>query len=144
MDSFMLFQEFYHQDQAVDGFYHELAQRQGLSDSAFAVLWSIQELGEGCAQRDVCRHFCLTKQTVNSSVRKLEREGFLSLLPGEGREVRICLTDRGRALVREKIVPIMEAERAAAESVTPEEWRTILRLTEKWFSRFRELAKNFP
>ena len=115
MDAYELFLDYMRLDHQIDEFYHELAQRQGLSDSAFLVLWSVRELGEGCTQRDICRQFFLSKQTVNSSVRKLEREGFLALRPGEGREVRICLTDRGRTLVREKVLPVMEAERAAAQ-----------------------------
>ena len=125
---------------AMDEFYHELALGQGLSDSAFAVLWSILELGEGCTQRDICRQFFLSKQTVHSSVRKLEREGVLSLLPGEGREVRVCLTDRGRDLAREKVLPVMEAERDASASISPEEWRTMMRLGERWLAGFRAAA----
>ena len=127
-------------DHEIDEFYHELALGQGLSDSAFAVLWSILELGEGCTQRDICRQFFLSKQTVHSSVRKLEREGILSLLPGEGREVRVCLTDRGRDLAREKVLPVMEAERDASASISPEEWRTMMRLGERWLAGFRAAA----
>lgn len=144
MDAYELFLDYMRLDHQIDEFYHELAQRQGLSDSAFLVLWSVRELGEGCTQRDICRQFFLSKQTVNSSVRKLEREGFLALRPGEGREVRICLTDRGRTLVREKVLPVMEAERAAAGAVSPEEWRTMLRLGERWLARFRELTEEIP
>ena len=144
MDNYKLFQEYLKLDYQIDEFYHILAQRQGLSDSATQILWSIVELGEGCTQRDICLQFSLTKQTVHSSVRKLEREGILSLRPGEGREVSLFLTDPGRELVREKVLPSMEAERAAAQRLTEEEWRTIIRLTEKWFALFQEEAASIP
>ena len=140
MDTYELVGAYMRLDHEIDEFYHELALGQGLSDSAFAVLWSILELGEGCTQRDICRQFFLSKQTVHSSVRKLEREGVLSLLPGEGREVRVCLTDRGRDLAREKVLPVMEAERDASASISPEEWRTMMRLGERWLAGFRAAA----
>ena len=140
MDTCELFGAYMRLDHEIDEFYHELALGQGLSDSAFAVLWSILELGEGCTQRDICRQFFLSKQTVHSSVRKLEREGILSLLPGEGREVRVCLTDRGRDLAREKVLPVMEAERDASASISPEEWRTMMRLGKRWLAGFRAAA----
>lgn len=144
MEHYALFQEYLQIDRRIDEFYHTLALGQGLSDSAFWVLWSLAELGEGCTQRDVCRQFLLSKQTVHSSVRKLEREGFLSLRPGEGREVSLFLTERGRELVREKVLPTMEAERSAARGLTEEEWREMIRLSRKWLSLFQKAAASIP
>ena len=100
MDNFQLFREYLQIDLQIDEFYHTLAQGLGLSDSAFWVLWGLEELGAGCTQRDICRQFFLSKQTVHSSVRKLERDGLLSLRSGEGREVSLFPTARGRELIR--------------------------------------------
>ncbi|MCI8480966.1 MAG: winged helix-turn-helix transcriptional regulator [Oscillibacter sp.] len=144
MDAEQLFQEFLRLDHQIEEFYHELAVRLGLSDSAFQVLWSVAELGEGCTQRDICRQFFLSKQTAHSSVRKLEQEGVLTLRPGSGREVAIFLTEKGKALVGEKVVPAMEAERAAARGLQAAEWETALRLMRKWFGLFREAAEAIP
>ena len=55
MDHYELFQEYLRIDHQIDEFYHTLAQRQGLSDSALWVLWSLVELGEGSTQTDICR-----------------------------------------------------------------------------------------
>ncbi|MCI8399722.1 MAG: MarR family transcriptional regulator [Oscillibacter sp.] len=144
MDHYELFQEYLRIDHQIDEFYHTLAQRQGLSDSALWVLWSLVELGEGSTQTDICRQIFQTKQTVHSSVRKLEKDGVLALRPGEGREIALYFTDRGRELVREKILPVMEAERTAAQGLEAEEWRTVIRLSRKWFSLFREAAASGP
>lgn len=144
MDHYALFQEYLQIDHQIDEFYHTLAQGLGLSDSALWVLWSLAELGEGCTQKDICRQFFLSKQTVHSSVRKLERDGVLSLRPREGREVSLFLTDRGRELVREKVLPAMEAERTAAAGLTEAEWRDMIRMSRKWLSLFREAAVSIP
>lgn len=144
MNNYELFQNYIQIDHQIDEFYHALAQGFGLSDSALWVLWSLAELGEGCTQKDICRQFFLSKQTVHSSVQKLERGGYLSLRPREGREVSLFLTDRGRDLVREKVLPIMEAERAAASGLTEEEWKTVIRLSRKWLSLFRKETASIP
>jgi len=84
MDAYRLFQEYLQLQHQIDEFYHELAVRQRLSDSALLVLWTLLELGEGCTQTDICRQFALTKQTVHSSVRKLAKDGFCPSGPVRG------------------------------------------------------------
>ena len=144
MDAYKLFQEYIQLQHQIDEFYHELAFRQGLSDSALLVLWSLEELGEGCTQTDICRQFALTKQTVHSSVRKLSGDGLLSLLPGPGREVRVYLTEAGRALIREKVLPIKRAEESASRRMGEDGLAAMLQLTQKWLALFREEAASIP
>ena len=144
MDAYKLFQDYIRLQHQIDEFYHELAVRQKLSDSALLVLWTLVDLGEGCTQRDICLQFSLTKQTVHSSVRKLAEEGFLSLQPGPGREVRVFLTEAGHALIQEKVMPLKGAEEAASRRMGEEELTAMLRLTRKWFSLFQEEAASIP
>ena len=144
MDAYKLFQEYIQLQHQIDEFYHELAVRQGLSDSALLVLWSLEELGEGCTQTDICRQFALTKQTVHSSVRKLSGDGLLSLLPGPGREVRVYPTEAGRALIREKVLPIKRAEDSASRRMGEDGLAAMLQLTQKWLALFREEAASIP
>ena len=144
MDAYKLFQEYIQLQHQIDEFYHELAVRQGLSDSALLVLWSLEELGEGCTQTDICRQFALTKQTVHSSVRKLSGDGLLSLLPGPGREVRVYPTEAGRALLREKVLPIKRAEESASRRMGEDGLAAMLQLTQKWLALFREEAASIP
>ena len=44
-------QEFDRLSNSIFEFYHEIAMRQGLSDSAYAILQSILVLGNGCTQK---------------------------------------------------------------------------------------------
>ena len=142
MDASQLFQEYIRLQHQIDEFYHELAVRQKLSDSALLVLWTLTELGEGCAQRDICRQFALTKQTVHSSVQKLAKEGLLSLRPGPGREVQVFLTESGQALIREKILPLKQAEEAAYLRMGGEKLAEMLRLTQTWFTLFQQACTS--
>ena len=142
MDAYKLFQDYIRLQHQIDEFYHELAVRQELSDSALLVLWTLVDLGEGCTQRDICLQFSLTKQTVHSSVQKLSKEGFLSLRPGPGREVQVFLTEAGRALVQEKVMPLKDAEEAASRRMGEAELTAMFQLTRKWFDLFQEEAAS--
>ncbi len=124
----------------LDDIYHDLARRQGLSDSAFIILYSLHTLGDGRSQRDICREASISKQTVHSSIRNLERDGCLFLESGSGRDKRIWLTDSGRELVRRKICPVVALENAAFTAMGPEASREYLRLVGTFVRMFRELA----
>lgn len=94
-----------------DEAYRRAAARMGLSDSAFEILLALCYLGEGCLQRDVCQYACISKQTVNSSVQKLVREGFVHLEPADsGCGMRMFLTEEGRGLVECSVVPFARAD----------------------------------
>ena len=74
-----------------------------MSDSAFSILYAICELGDGCLQKDICRRAFLSKQTVHSSIRNLERDGLLYLEHGRRRDMHIHLTEAGARLARSRI-----------------------------------------
>ena len=106
----------------------------GLSESAFWILYVICEQGEGCLQRDICRAVCVSKQTIHSAIRKLEkRRGYLYMKSGHGRDKHIFLTERGSVLAEEKIQPVMEMENAAFDALGETESRRLLELTEQYF-----------
>ncbi len=126
----------------MDGLYHTLAVRAGLSDSALDILYALCVLGDGCLQRDVCALSFTSKQTIHSSIRKLERDGLLRLQPGQRREVHIRLTPRGSRLIQEKVLPILDLERQAMACLSPEERESFLRLTRQYISHFRTLIKQ--
>ena len=126
----------------MDGLYHTLAVRACLSDSALDILYALCVLGDGCLQRDVCALSFTSKQTIHSSIRKLEQDGLLRLQPGQGREVHIRLTPRGSRLIQEKVLPILDLERQAMACLSPEERESFLRLTRQYISHFRTLIKQ--
>lgn len=130
-------QEFDRLNNAIDEFYHEIAARQGLSDSAYAILQAVLVLGNGCTQTEIYKYTLLNKQTVNSSVKKLHQDGLIEFQAGAGRELKIHLTTKGDALVREKIFPVEQAENEVFEEMTDTEQQEILRLMEKYLIAFR-------
>ena len=122
--------------------YHSMALKTGLSDSAFDIFYAIAVIGDGCLQRDICQMTFLSKQTIHSSVRKLEKEGYLALKKGSGRSIHLHLTAAGEALVREKVLPFIEIEEKSFEDMTLDQAHELLRLNKKYASRLRENAES--
>ena len=58
----------------LDDLYHNLALRQGLSDSASIILYALYLLGDGCLQRDICDlSYISNKSTIDLRAKPLER-----------------------------------------------------------------------
>lgn len=122
--------------------YHDIALRLGLSDSAFDILYSISELGDGCLQKDICNATCIPKQTIHSSIRQMEKSGYLTLSSGKGRSMHITLTDLGKNLLERTIYPVMQMEGEAFHCMTDEECQQMLALFGKYIQTLGDAAKN--
>lgn len=146
MDNFMQkeLEEYNRIYKEMNDIYHDMALRMGISDSAFDIFYAIAILGNGCLQRDICQMTFLSKQTIHSSVRKLEKDGYIFLKNGTGRSMHICLTSAGERLVNEKILPVIRIEQQSFGDMTPAETAELLRLNRKYASRLRENAKLLP
>lgn len=129
-----------------DAAYHEAAFRLGMSDSTMQILYAICNSGNSCLLSDICRLSGISKQTINSALRKLEEKGIVYLEASEGRKKRVCLTGKGRTLAEGTVVPLIEIENSILDSWPQEELEQYLELTRKYLVSFREkiqkLKKN--
>ena len=125
----------------LDDIYHEIALAIGVSDSALAVLYVVCTLGNGCLQKDICREAYVSKQTISSSVRNLEKNGFL-YLEKSGRDKHICLTEKGRQFVEQKIRPVVDMENRAFLEMEPDERAEFIRLSQKYVDLFGKKEKE--
>ena len=91
-----------------------------------------------CLQKDVCDATFIPKQPVNSAIRKLEQEGYLTLSNGKGHSKHILLTESGHTLLKETIFPIVEAENEAFTELSFEECNLLLKLHSKYTTALRE------
>ena len=120
--------------------YRDIDRWAGLSASAFGILYHLMDLGDGCLQRDICAEAFVSKQTVNSSIRSLERQGLIRLQPGRGRDMHIHFTEKGCRLAEETILPVMELEsRTLAE--LGEDAALVLALQQRHLEIFRRRVR---
>ena len=128
------FNKFYKE---IHDIYHEMSVNAGLSDSSFDILYSIFELGDGCLQSDIRRISFLPKQTINSSIHKLEKDGYIYFSNGRGRTKHINLTEEGKILIQEKIYPIINCENNSFSSLDEKEQMLMLKISAKYIKSLR-------
>lgn len=121
----------------IQGLYHDACVMLGLSDSAFNILYSLVEFGEGCTPRDIYRSFGTSRQTIHSSIANLAREEVIELRKGSGRERNIYLTEKGSRLVKERIIPLMALENDILGGWSEDERKELVRLTRKYRDDFK-------
>ena len=126
--------------------YRDVATSFGISESAFSILYAIFLAGEkGISQRDICVQMCIGKQTVNSSIHKLEREGVVVLKSGPGRRGLLAhLTPGGLELAERTIVPMVEAELAALREFDDRELELSLLLGRRYTDALRSHFADIP
>lgn len=120
----------------IDEAYHEAALKLGLSDSTMLVLYTVCNHGESCLVNDIIRLSGISKQTLNSALRKLENEDVIYLEAVGGKKKQVCLTDKGKTLVKGTVLRVIEIENAIFDSWTERE------LTRKYLLDFKEKVKE--
>ena len=76
---------------------------------------------DGCLQKDLSTMLSMSKQTINSSIRRLEKDDFLTLTSGKGRQMHIYLTPKGRQFCEKKIFPLIAMENKAFSCMKKDE-----------------------
>lgn len=122
--------------------YHEIAFKLGLSYSAFQILYTICDGNGSCLLRDICRSSGLSKQTVNSALRKLEQDNIVVLDNTNTKFKTVRLTEKGQNFASKTVILVIEMENAILASWSPQEVETYLELTEKYLLDTREKART--
>ena len=123
--------------QETDAVYHEMAQHWGLPDSVMGVLYTLCDAGGRCSVREVCRLGGMSKQTVNSALRKLEADGILYLEPSGARSKRVCLTEAGLRVADATAGRLIRLENSIFDEWPAEDVQQYLGLMERYLQAFR-------
>lgn len=117
--------------------YHDIAVKSGLSDCAFNILYSLAENDGERPQSDIVKDTGISRQTVNSALRKLEKDGITYLKQGVGRNTVVCLTEKGLKLAENKITPVMEAEGSVFASWSQDELNSYFGLQLRFLNQLK-------
>lgn len=129
-------------DAKISAIYSEIANRLGLSDSEFDILYALANIEGPALIKDVCFFACLKKQTVNSALRKMERDGILYLEAVNGKSKMVKLTEKGMELMKNTIQKEIDLEIDILREWTDEERKTFIHLNDKYLSQFEKKTKE--
>lgn len=123
---------------AIDTIYSDYAKSIGISYSELHILCLIAVL-ENCTQKILCEKIFLPKQTVNSIVTSLYKNGLIELreVPEDRRAKTIHFTKTGEQFAKKYIDPITEAERSAMASLAEEDGDVLVQSMETYAKVFR-------
>lgn len=126
----------------INSLYHSVAVAMGVSDSVMDILYVICGAGDSCFQSEICRMTGMSRQTINSSIHKLEKDGIVCLSQGPGRNTVISLTEKGKGFASQKIRPLQEMENKIWRDWTEEDRRQYLVLTERYCTALKKYLKE--
>lgn len=128
-----------------DGVYHLLARHYKLSDCAFWILYTLRESEHTAyTQKDICSLLHLSKQTINSALKKLESENIIRLepMPDDQRNKQLFLTDKGREFTGQTVDNILLMDQNAFDCFSAEERALFLQLMQKYVHQLRNEAEK--
>lgn len=126
----------------IDAVYHEIALRQGFSDSIMSILYILADNDGTCLISELVQQSGLNKQTINSALRKLEQDAIIYLESAGGRSKRLMLTEKGTAVVHKTVDKVIAVENQIYGSWKPEEWALYLELTQRYLNELKEKMKE--
>ena len=133
---------FNHLMNEIEARYHEVALKFGLSDSAMLVLYTVCHNGEKCLLHDITASSGISKQTINSALRKLEAENIIYLEKTDGKMKMVCLTAKGKEFAQGTILKVLEIEKNVFASWTEDERTLYLELTQQYLKGFEERVRE--
>lgn len=135
--------EYIHLSGEIDSLYHDMAVQIGVSDSILNIFYIICEKGNKCLQSDIFRLTGMSRQTINSAIRKMEKEEMIYLEQGTGRNTIVCMTEKGKVFTEKNIYPLFEIENKIWNEWTEKEHKQYLDLTKKYSDSLRKYMKEF-
>ncbi len=127
----------------IDNIYQSLLKAHDVSESEYVVMFAINELGEGCSQKDISENGYASKKTINTAIKKFEKDGILNLKPAKYPSMQIFLTEKGKKFMQENIIPILKIENGVLDNVSDNEFEILANCCRKHLSNFREHVEKF-
>lgn len=116
-----------------DNIYTRYAASQGISTTTLCVLYSLYISETPCTQTQLVEDWGIPIQTINSSLKAMEKSGTVRLEFAEGNRKSKCilLTSDGRQMAERIIAPLVEAENNAMDTLEEGQRRLLMEVTRK-------------
>ena len=121
-----------------------LALKFGLSDSAMWILCTIREANRELTQSEIAQEMSMSRQTVNSAIKNLEKQGYLQLeaVSGDRRNKTLSFTEEGEAFAKKTVDRVLSLEHQVFENLEVEEQEQITQILRKYTRFMREGAEK--
>lgn len=134
------------QESLFEALYSRVASAFGLTTCEMWIYYFLLIEENGITQRDICSQMSFKKQTVNSAVSKLMKNGMLTLSASDGNSKNkiLMLTPEGREFAQRTVNQLLEAELKAAKKFGSKKLSSFCKLRDEYYGTLlREFEKDF-
>ena len=132
------FKEFNEITGHIEHLYHEAAIKMNLSDSEMDILYILNSYNGECSQKTIYKESWLTKSTVNTALKKMERNKLILIKPSNGRNTVVSATDKGYELIKNTTEKIIKIENEIYDSWSSEEQKTFIELNRNFATQLSD------
>ena len=128
-----------------EGLYQKIIQNAGMAEIPYRILFAVCEGDRKWSQADICQEWNYAKQSVNTAIAKLVKQGYVVLIPDKTaprNRKNIELTDKGEQFCDRWIRPVIAVEIKAFAALSEEERELSIFLREKRHKIIRENLKD--
>ena len=122
----------------IEAVYHNAALKFGLADSTQFILYTICYLGDNCPLSDIVKMTGISKQTVNSALRNMEKQGLIRLIQATPKTKNVALTKNGEKLAEDTVLRLMKIEDDVFSAWSDEDVQKYLELNERFLKDLKE------
>ena len=122
----------------IDAAYHQASVKLGVSDSVLFIFYMLYVNNGSCSLNEIYKLSGISKQTVNSAVRKLENENLIYLENLDGKSKKVRATESGRSHIYEVAQKLHNAEVKTFSEWSSEEIRQFIDALEKYNALFKK------
>lgn len=121
--------------------YHAASTKIGLADSEMMILYLLHD-HEKLSQSDIIQRTGMTKQTVNSAIRRMEKDGWIHLGKRTQHRRIISLTLLGKQVLQQVLGPFIQAEEKIFDDWSQEEINLFLKLNCRYRDQLRHIVDH--
>ena len=134
------------QESLFEALYSRVASFFGLTTCEMWIYYFLLIEDNGITQRDICCQMSFKKQTVNSAVSKLVKNGMMTLSAADGNSKNkiLMLTPEGREFAQRTVNQLLEAELKAAKKFGSKKLSSFCKLRDEYYGTLlKEFEKDF-
>lgn len=113
-----------------------------LSDSEFWILYVLVTNEPKVLQAELTSITGMTKTTVNSALKKMEREELIALKSDTGRNVGVSLTAKGLQRAEKTVCRMIDIENRIYESRSDEEKSMLIKLNRDYAEKLEKMIEE--
>lgn len=107
-----------------DSIYQKIIQSAGMSEITYRILYALCESKKKLTQIDICREWNYAKQSVNTAIMKLVKQGYVVLTQDKSMPRNhkvITLTEKGTTFCTQWVCPVIDADNRAFAALSEQE-----------------------